>query len=431
MSLFEAIAALITLSALASYASCRWLRLPTTIGVMLIGLAVSLAMVLAGQLEPAIAQRAADLLGEVDFNQVLMQGMLGALLFAGALHVNINDLAEQKFIIALLATMGVVVSTFLIAALMWAVFQAVGTPVRPVMCLLFGALISPTDPIAVLGIFKSLGVPKTLETKITGESLFNDGVGVVVFLVIAGIAGFGAAGYGDGGGVTAGQIATLFLQEAVGGAVFGFVIGLAAYRMLKSIDNYHVEILLSLALVTGGYALAGRLHLSGPIAMVVAGLLIGNRGRRLAMSQRTREHLDTFWELIDEVLNALLFVLIGLEAMVLTLNADYVLAGAAAIAVVLLVRLTTVGGTLWGLRIVSGRPSPKHTATIMTWAGLRGGISVALALSIPREYGGPERDAVLAATYIVVIFSIAIQGLTLGPLIKRCGIRTPHGSANH
>ncbi len=427
MTLFEVVAALITLSAAASYASYRWLRLPTTIGVMLIGLAASVALMLAGRIEPAIAEQAGELLAGIDFNRVVMQGMLGALLFAGALHVNINDLAEQKTVISVLASLGVVASTFIIAGMMWLLFGALGITVRPIMCLLFGALISPTDPIAVLGIFKTLGVPKTLETKITGESLFNDGVGVVVFLVIAGIAGFGAAGHG-GEAASVGPILTLFFQEAVGGAVFGLVTGFAVYRLLKGIDNYQVEILVSLALVMGGYALASRLHVSGPIAMVVAGLLIGNRGRRLAMSDRTREHLDTFWELIDEILNALLFVLIGLEAMVLTFSKSYLLAGVGAIAVVLLARMMTVGGSLTALRLVTGRRSAKHTAKIMTWAGLRGGISVALALSIPRAAGGTERDAILAVTYIVVIFSIAVQGLTLGPLIRACGLGASRAS---
>jgi CPA1 family monovalent cation:H+ antiporter len=297
--------------------------------------------------------------------------------------------------------------------MMWLMFGALEVDVSLLYCLIFGALISPTDPIAVLGILKSIGVPKALEIKITGESLFNDGVGVVVFLALLQI----ATGAGHGADVSALGIAGLFVQEALGGALFGLAAGWIAYRMLKTVDNYQVEVLITLALVMGGYAIAGRLHLSGPIAIVVAGLLIGNHGRAMAMSEHTRENLDTFWELIDEVLNAVLFVLIGLEVLVLTFTREYLIAGLAAIPLVLFARLLSVSFTINFLRRF--RMFPPHVVRILTWGGLRGGISVALALALPR---GPEREILVAVTYLVVLFSIIVQGLTLGPLIRRSSV---------
>jgi CPA1 family monovalent cation:H+ antiporter len=271
---------------------------------------------------------------------------------------------------------------------------------------LFGALISPTDPIAVLSILKRVGAPKSLETKIAGESLFNDGVAVVVFLVLFEI----ATGSHE---PSAMHITQLFLQEAVGGAVLGLLLGYLVYRMLASVDNYQVEILLTLALVMGGYSLATALHLSGPVAVVVAGLMIGNHGRRLAMSETTRHHLDTFWELIDEILNAVLFVLIGFEMVVLTFDKSYFMAGVLAIPLVLMARWICVASpvTLMRRRHVFSPNAIK----IMTWGGLRGGISVALALSLP---AGPEREAILTVTYMIVVFSIVVQGLTLGPYLR-------------
>ncbi|MEO1174128.1 MAG: sodium:proton antiporter [Myxococcota bacterium] len=315
-----------------------------------------------------------------------------------------------------LSTVGVVASTFLVGSLIYGALTAFGYPVRYVMCLLFGSLISPTDPIAVLGILKSIGAPKELATKIAGESLFNDGVGVVVFLAIFYIAGLDPA-HAD---MTVSGVVLLFFQEAVGGVVFGLLAGYITYRMLRAVDAYSVEVLLTLALVVGGYTLAMKLHLSGPIAMVVAGLLIGNRGRRYAMSDSTRSHLDTFWELMDEILNAVLFVLIGLELLLFDLTLELVALGLVAIPLVLLSRWTAIAGTIAALR--QGAALGPHISNILTWAGLRGGISVALALSIPREVAGvavPERDLIVAMTYVVVVFSILVQGLTVGPLIRR------------
>ncbi len=405
MRLLNLAATLITLSALFSYLNHRYLRLPTTIGVMLFALVLSLMLIAFGMFDPRIEQFAEKFLAEIDFNKALMLGMLSFLLFAGALHININDLARHKWVILTLASGGVLLSTVIVGTLTWWLLAAFGLQLSFVYCLLFGALISPTDPVAVLGILKTAGVPKSLETKIAGESLFNDGVAVVVFIVLFRIATGGAE-------VSPGGIAGLFLLEALGGLLFGLAIGFAAYAMLKSVDSYQVEILITLALVMGGYALAHAMHVSGPIAIVVAGLLIGNHGRLLAMSKTTRQHLDTFWELLDEILNAVLFVLIGLEILLLVFTRQYFLAGLLAIPIVLLARLLSVGLPIALMRQV--RSFSPHVIKILTWGGLRGGISVALALSLPP---GPERNLIVAITYIVVVFSIAVQGLTVGKLV--------------
>ncbi|OOZ16099.1 sodium:proton antiporter [Solemya velum gill symbiont] len=410
MGIFELSAILITLSALFSYINHRFIKLPTTIGLMVIALLFSLLLILSTRLGFDFELHAETILASIDFDKALLEGMLSALLFAGALHVNLDDLLEQKWVIALLASVGVVTSTLLIGYASYYVFGMLGVEISLIYCLLFGALISPTDPIAVLGILKKVGVPKTLETKITGESLFNDGVAVVVFLAILTIATDGAGGH-DAEPMA---IAQLFLQEAVGGALFGFVIGFVAYRMLSSIDQYEVEVLISLAVVLGGYAAAIAMHLSAPIAIVVAGLLIGNHGRRLAMSERTREHLDNFWELIDEILNAVLFVLIGLELMLVHFEISFIQAGMILIPVVVLARFVAVGVPVTLMKPF--RKFTPHAIRILTWGGLRGGISVALALSIPNV---PERDMLIAVTYLIVVFSIFVQGLTVGSLVKK------------
>ncbi|MGE5235436.1 MAG: cation:proton antiporter, partial [Acidobacteriota bacterium] len=347
------------------------------------------------------------LLATVDFSQVLMEGMLSILLFAGALHIDIADLARGKSAIGILATVGVLLSTLLVGAGAWAVLELVGLELPFLQCLVFGALISPTDPIAVMGILKSAHAPRSLAIKIAGESLFNDGVGVVVFTVLLGLAVGGRP-------VTAGTIALLFAEEALGGIAYGLLIGYVAYRLLKSIDSYQVEILITLALVLGGSGLAHHLHVSGPIAMVVAGLLIGNPGRAFAMSPTTVQHLDTFWELLDEILNSVLFVLIGLEVLVLTFRPGWLAAALLMIPVVLLARFASVGIPVALLRhVVAFSP---HAVKILTWAGVRGGISVALALSLPAS---PARETFVPVTYVVVLFSILVQGLTLGRLVRR------------
>lgn len=408
MRVLDSAAIIVSVTAVFAYLNHRLVQLPPNIGVLLLALLASLAMVLGHALGfGAIELQAELLLASVDFDYALLHGMLSFLLFAGALHINLDELAERKWIIGTLATVSIVASTFLVGTVTWYVFGWLGLDIAYIWCLVFGALISPTDPIAVLGILKSAGAPKSLETKIAGESLFNDGVAVVVFLVLFEI----ATGARE---PSAGHIAALFVQEAVGGALLGLVLGYLVYRLLGSVDNYQVEVLLTLALVMGGYALATALHLSGPVAMVVAGLMIGNQGRRLAMSDATRQHLDTFWELIDEILNAVLFVLIGLELVILTFTGDYLLAGVIAIPIVLVVRWVCVATPVTILR--RRFEFSPNAIKIMTWGGLRGGISVALALSLP---AGPEREAILAVTYVVVVFSIVVQGLSVGPLIRR------------
>jgi CPA1 family monovalent cation:H+ antiporter len=406
MKLYNILAVLITLSAGFSYINHRFIRLPTTIGLMAIALLVSLGLIALGPLGFGLKEDARLLLNSIDFDETLLHGMLSFLLFAGALHVNLADLARQKYIIGTLATLGVIGSTFIIGFTSLWVLGWLGIELPFIYCLLFGALISPTDPIAVMGILKRAGVPESLETKITGEALFNDGVAVVVFLVMLEIA-TGTQG------VTAASVAALFLKEAVGGLIFGLLIGAIAYWMLKSVENYQVEILITLALVTGGFALADVLHLSGPIAIVVAGLLIGNHGRMLAMSDEVRDHLDNFWELVDEILNAVLFVLIGLEVLILTFNRAYILAGIILIPLLLAVRFVCVGIPVVILKRF--RTFSPHVIKILTWGGLRGGISVALALSLP---AGENREAILAVTYAIVVFSIIVQGLTIGRLVK-------------
>ena len=419
MTMPQLLAAVITLSAAFSYINHRWIRLPTTIGLMVMAMVLSLVLIIVGIVHDPFSEMAEGWVASIGFYETLMHGMLGFLLFAGALHVDLGDLSRQKGVIALLATVGVIISTLLIALLFWLTTAMFGHPVKWIVCLLFGALISPTDPISVLGLLKRVGAPESLATKIAGESLFNDGIGVVVFMVVFSLAGLD----GDGTHLTAGTMATLFVQEAVGGAVFGFVIGAIAYSMLKSIDHYQVEILISLALVTGGYTLATALHVSGPIAMVVAGLLMGNHGRTFAMSQTTRVHLDTFWELIDEILNALLFVLIGLELIVLSFSMPYVLTAVVMIPVVIFARFVAVGLPVTALRWVRG--FTPHAVKALTWGGLRGGISVALALYLPKTINGTafaDREIILTVTYAVVVFSIVVQGLTISPMLRRWGL---------
>jgi CPA1 family monovalent cation:H+ antiporter len=406
MGIFDVTAVLVTIAAVFSYINYRYIKLPAAIGLMLIALVMSLGLIALAKLGfPGLEQAVEGFVRRIDFNETLMHGMLSFLLFAGALHVNLNDLAQQKWVIATLATVGTVSSSFLVGIMFWLLASALELPVPFIYCLLFGTLISPTDPIAVLGILKSAGAPKSLETKITGESLFNDGVGVVLFIVVLKL----ATGSEE---LTPPDIALLFAEEAIGGVVLGLILGAVAYWMLSRVDNYSVEVLITLALVMGGYSLALAIHTSGPIAMVVAGLLIGNHGRRLAMSERTRGHLDTFWELIDEILNTVLFVLIGLEVLILAFSGKTAIAAVLAIPMVLLVRLVCVGVPVRLLAM--SRAFSPGVVKVLTWGGLRGGISVALALSIPP---GPERDVILPVTYTVVVFSILVQGLTLGRVI--------------
>lgn len=396
------------LTAIFSYVNYRFLHMPTTIGVMFITLALSLCLVLFSWLGMDVGQEEiGKIIQSIDFNETLLHGMLAFLLFAGAMHINLADLRDQKWTIALMATFGVVISTFIVGSLTWLVLDFLAIQASFIYCLLFGALISPTDPVAVLSILKTAGVPKTLETKIAGESLFNDGIGVLLFVIILQLA------QGEGEPSIA-YVAELFFKEAGGGILLGLAIGLGAYQMLKRVDNYQVEILITLAMVMGGYAFADRFHISGPIATVVAGLLIGNHGRAFAMSEQTRKRLDDFWELIDEILNAILFMLIGLEILIIPFSLELFVAGLISIIIVLFARWTCVGGAVLAMR--SFRPFSPGVVTMMTWGGIRGGISVALALSLPSV---PERTTIITITYIIVIFSIVVQGLTLQKLAER------------
>ncbi len=413
MSLLDITALLLTLSVLFGYINHKWLKMPHTIGIVVIGLFASATIVLAdwqfAGLDIGLTVRTA--LKSIDFHEALMNGFLSALLFAGAIHIDLEELASRKWAISLMATLGIMVSTFLIATVMWTASGLLGVQLPFIWWLVFGALISPTDPVAVLGILKTVHVPPLLKAKIAGESLFNDGVGVVVFAVMLTI----ATGSGHGGDtITALDIAELFIVEALGGALLGLLAGGLAYAMMRSIDDYILEVMITLALVAGAYALALHLHISGPIAMVVAGLLIGNHGARFAMSGKTRESLFHFWELIDEILNSILFLLIGLEVLVILTHWQYAGVALFAVPVVLLARLTSVALPIGLLSL--REKFTEGAITILTWGGLRGGISVALALSLPEN---DYKPVILVATYAVVVFSIIVQGLTMQSLVKR------------
>lgn len=404
MALIHTLTILICLAALFSYVNHRLLKLPMTIGLMAVALAFSLILLVLGKLGLGIEAEAQRFMMGIDFNEALMHGMLGFLLFAGALHVKLDELLDLKWVVGTLAVAGTILSSVVIGLLGYVLFDWVGLPLPFLYCLLFGALISPTDPIAVMGVLRQARLPKALEMKIVGESLFNDGVGVVLFLVVLNLLPKDTVHVTD--------VLVLFAEEALGGAALGVALGYLAYRMLRSVDNYQVEILITLALVMGSFGLADLLHTSGPIAVVVAGLLIGNYGRQWAMSETTREHLDNFWELLDELLNAVLFVLIGLEVLVLSFKQPYLRAGLVAIPLVLMARWLSV---VLQIRLFSlVREFTARTVTILTWGGLRGGISVALALSLPPS---SSRDALVTITYAVVVFSILVQGLTINRVL--------------
>ncbi len=412
MGAFDIIAILITLAAFFSYINHQFLKLPRTIGLMAMSLVVSLAVLFLGRFDViTIDDHLSGFQSKIDFYESLMHGMLGFLLFAGALHVNYDDLRKQAGIIGLLATIGVILSTVLVAGFTWLVLGLLQVQIHFMYCLLFGALISPTDPISVLGILKKAGAGKDLETKIAGESLFNDGIGVVLFLTLLSLVpGVEEAGHGT----SFMDVMKLFGREVGGGVLYGLGLGYLSYTFIKRIDDYHVEVLLTLATVMAGYRFAEELGLSAPLAIVIAGLMTGNHGRYLGMSDLTRERLDNFWELIDEILNAVLFVIIGLELMAITHTVDMVFAGFVLIPCVLLSRFISVGSIVSFLRKFGNFST--GSVRILTWAGLRGGISVALALSLP---SGPERDLIVTVTYCVMVFSILVQGLTVGRLVQR------------
>lgn len=408
MSFYQVLTLIIVLCAVFSYINHRFIQWPPTIGIMVLSLGTSLLLVLSAGVFPGLHQFATGVIASLDFHTLLMKAMLSFLLFAGGFHLNAQRLAQQKWPVLLLATAGTLISTFLIGGLFYGLFQVFHTELPFILCLLFGALISPTDPIAVLAILKRAGIQESMELKIAGESLFNDGIAVVLFTSILEVAINGS------GGFSFSSVSLLFLQEAVGGALFGLALGFVGYQALKSIDNYQVETLITIAMVMGGYLLADTLHLSGPIAMVVAGIYTGNTSRQQEVPDTTHYYLGRFWELIDELFNAVLFLLVGFEMLVIDKSATVILIGIIGIAIVLLSRWISVALPVTLLR--RSMVFEKGAIALLTWGGLRGGLSVAMALSLP---GNMHRDAFVTITYVIVVFSIVVQGLTIGKLAKR------------
>lgn len=411
LTLFEIIAVLLVLTAAFGWINHFLLKLPQTIGLLVMALAASLVLISFELMFPDLGlyDDAAEIIRQVDFEETVLNGLLAFLLFAGALHVDFAAMKSRLGPIAIMATVGVLLSTVLIASGFWLLAMLFQIPMPFAWALVFGALISPTDPVAVLSTLKQVDVPKSLEIVMTGESLFNDGVGVVLFTVLL------AAAVSSGeGSLNPLHVGELFFIDAVGGGVLGLVTGYIAYRAMRAIDDYPIEVLISLALVTGTYALATKLHMSGPIAVVVAGILIGNRGPVDALSDQTQRFMFGFWTLIDEILNSVLFLLIGLEVLVLRFDLSFVGLALSAIPLALLARFASVGLPVLGLRRVTN--FTKGTVQTLTWGGLRGGISVALALALPES---DLKTIILAATYSVVLFTIIVQGLTLASLVKR------------
>lgn len=411
LSAFDLVAVLLVLTAVFGWLNHVVIGLPHAIGLLVMGLVSSLILIGVEIALPDVSlyEDLRRLLRQIDFQEAVLNGMLAFLLFAGALHVNLAVLKSRAWAVGLMATVGVLISTSVIGVGFWWLSAALGAAVPFAWALVFGALISPTDPVAVLSTLKSVSVPKTLEADMAGESLFNDGVGVVIFGVIVAI----AAG-ARGSGVDVAEVARLFVLEALGGAALGLIAGYAAYRATRAIDDYPIETLISLALAMGTYALASKFHVSGPIAVVVAGILIGNHGPRDAMSDETQRHLFSFWTLIDEVLNSVLFLLIGLEVLVLSFDRAFVWPAISVIPLVLMARFLAVSIPVLALGSRIG--FVKGTIPILTWGGLRGGISIALALSLPSV---AEKPILLAATYAAVVFTIVVQGLSLKAVVKR------------
>jgi len=409
MDIYAIATILIVLSAIFGYINVRFLNFPNTIGLMVITIVFTIFIFALSYLDPTLLEKEREFIGQIDFKTLLLDVMLSFLLFAGALHTNFQQLKIQKKPILAFATLSTIISTFLVGIFVYFGLKVINLDTDFIYCLLFGALISPTDPIAVLGILKKVGAPKKLETKIVGESLFNDGVGVVIFITLYNIANKGL------GHFSFSHTLIEFFQEVGGGLLLGLIIGWITYRLLKSIDDYDTEVIITLAAVMGGTLLARKLHVSAPLAMVVAGLIVGNDTvRQNAMSETTELYVDKFWELVDVLLNTILFVMIGMELLVLTFKHEYFLAGVLSIPALLLARYLSLSIPI---KFYSKKLEfVKHTNIIMTWGGLRGGISIALALSLTHEM---NRDLFLVMTYTVVVFSIIIQGLTVGKLIKK------------
>jgi monovalent cation:H+ antiporter, CPA1 family len=411
MFLLDAAAVLLVLASIFGLLNHHIFKLPFTIGLLVSGLLASFGVLIFDAIVPSVELAATirSAVLEVDFAEAVLSGMLSLLLFAGALHTNVNALRERLTSILALATVGVIISTAIAGFLAYAIFGALGIEIGLPWCLVFGALITPTDPIAVLGVMKAAKAPKEFEIKVIGESLFNDGIGVVVFTILVGVA------MSTDGAVDAAEVMILLGQEVVGGVALGGIVGYLCYRALRSLDEPNLEILITLAGVFGLGLVASRLHLSAPLAAVMAGLFLGNHGRDHAMSEKTETTLDTVWTFIDETLNAMLFLLIGVEVFAIDYSrTDYLVAGLILIPAVLCARLIGVGTPLTVLR--ARLDIGPGTVRVLTWGGLKGGISIALAMKTPDF---PGRNAVLTVTYAIVVFSIVVQGLTLGPLIRR------------
>ncbi len=406
MDLFHLFSLLIVLSAGFAYINFRILKLPNSIGLMLISLLFSITLLIAGKIFPSLTDVLTKQISDINFSELLLEGMLSFMLFAGAIHIKYQDLKKEKLSILLFSTVSVLISTFVIGFSSYYLLSIFGVHVQFLHALLFGALISPTDPIAVLSILKSSGISKSLETQISGESLFNDGVAVVIFITILKLAVPNST-------LDASNVIMLFSQEAIGGILVGLVIGYCGYKLIASIDNYVVEVLITLAIVMGGYSLSQYIHVSGPLAMVAAGIITGNVSKKLGMSDITSEYIDKFWELIDEILNSLLFVLIGLELLILQVNKTILYVSLILIVTILITRFIS----LWipSLIIRFKRRIQLKTLFLLTWGGLRGGISIALALSIQPEF---HKEIWVTITYAVVCFSVLVQGMTIGKLSK-------------
>lgn len=409
MTIFSAISLIITLSALLSYINHKWLKLPATIGVMVLSLFIGISLKITALFYPELIEPIRTHLKAFDFSSFVLNIILCFLLFAGALHVKFSDLKEAKTTVISYATIGVLISTLFIGYAGQFIFGLLGIQVDLIVCLLFGALISPTDPIAVIGILSKYSIPKKLKVEIIGESLFNDGVGVVVFAVIYSVMQLGIESF------TFNNVAEIFAKEVFGGIAIGLGVGYVGYRLMKSIDHYQSEILISLAIVMGGYSLAHSVHASGPLAMVIAGLIIGNIGKREAMSDLTAEYVDKFWELVDEICNTILFVLIGLEIFLIHLEWYYLLIGSIFIVLTLLARFIS----LLPSYLVFNRKEERKVLGlgVLTWGGLRGGISIALVLSLANKT--PHSELLLVITFSIVVFSILVQGLSISKLLKK------------
>ncbi|WP_443946483.1 cation:proton antiporter [Pedobacter sp. AW1-32] len=408
MELYYSFSVLIVLASFFSYLNLRYLKLPSTIGIMIIAMLSSIVLVLTGSLFPKTFDHFSTLLQDVDFTEVLMGAMLNFLLFAGAIHINLVDLREQRAPVIIFSTVSVVISTFAVGALVFYISPLLGFKIPFIYSLLFGALISPTDPIAVMGVLKEAKVRKSLETKVAGESLFNDGVAVVIFAVILQLA------QGSEIDLSFTNISWLLIKEAIGGFILGTVLGLGASNAMRKIDDYKVSVLITLSVVMGGYLIAHSIHISGPLTMVAAGIVIGNYGKRTAMSTITKDYLNKFWELIDEILNAILFLFIGFELLIIHNITDYWLIGLCCIVIVLFSRFLSIYIPV--VLIPFRNKFSSGTIKVLVWGGLRGGVSIALVLSMDE---GPYKPLLVGITYFVVVFSIIVQGLTVGKLAKK------------